>query len=65
MCGLKFCMLSKVALGLRAVLLLLPGYCDDRLCCHSLRDCFARINLVAILIPSGVGMGSGSKDGTG
>lgn len=43
-------MLSEVALGLRAVLLLLPGCCDDRLCRHSLRDCFAQINLVAILI---------------
>lgn len=43
-------MLFKVAVGLRAVLLLLPGCYDDRLCRHSLRDCFARINLVAILI---------------
>lgn len=48
--SLELCMLSKVARGLRAILLLLPGCCDDRLCRHPLCDCFARINLVAILI---------------
>lgn len=47
---LELCMLSKVALRLRAVLLMLPVCCDYRQCHKAWRDCFARINLVAILI---------------